>query len=256
MKLLIDDKTGRQFNLNANEACVFAAILKCSKSGRGWYANYRDLADAMPFVISRQTVTRAVEKLLNLGLIERRDDSLFACVQNGQSDDQNGLGFVQNGPNDDQIELPPNNPLIYNNKMERNENIACAHLRTAKCPLPASFEKLVKVYTLRVGNHKMDDKARDNCLRAWTSQKYPEWKQDMLIEAIERGAEDICKPTLEWTLDRFDPQPTNYNHRELEPGVKYYTARWDGKWGTYAEEDVKRFNLEIAPQPKKSNKQI
>ena len=249
MKLLIDSNMDcKKHGLNGNEAGVLAAIVKCTNCNKGWFGTMQALADYIPFAINRTTVSRTVTKLINLGLVENVQNALFA-VQIAHENVQNAQNSVQNV-------LPPNNPLIYNNKMERNENIACAHLRTAKCPLPASFEKLVKVYTLRVGNHKMDDKARDNCLRAWTSQKYPEWKQDMLIEAIERGAEDICKPTLEWTLDRFDPQPTNYNHRELETGVKYYTARWDGKWGTYAEEDVKRFNLEIAPQPKKSNKQI
>ena len=107
MKLLIDDTTARTHNLNANEACVYAAILKCTKAGRGWFANYRDLAYALPFVISRPTAYRAVQKLLNLGLIYENENKVLFAVQNEQS-------AVQN-------ELPPNNPPINNNMKEKEE---------------------------------------------------------------------------------------------------------------------------------------
>ena len=85
MKLLLDDKTTRGCNLNANEACIFAAILKCTRAGRGWYGNYRELAAAMPFVISHVSVYRAGQKLLNLGLIERREEKLLLCYIMKQS---------------------------------------------------------------------------------------------------------------------------------------------------------------------------
>ena len=78
MKLLLDDKQHRGYDLNANEACIFAAILKCTRAGRGWYGNYSELAAAMPFVISYKTASRAVQKLLTLGLIEERENKLFA----------------------------------------------------------------------------------------------------------------------------------------------------------------------------------
>ena len=96
MKLLIDDKTGRVHCLNANETCIYAAILKCTKAGRGWFANYRDLADALPFVISDETVRRAVNKLLDLGLIEKRDNALFAAPQNVADTPQNVVTKPQN----------------------------------------------------------------------------------------------------------------------------------------------------------------
>ena len=76
MRLLLDDKVSGH-NLNANEACIFAAIIKCTRTGKGWYGNYRELANAMPFVISHPTVLRAIQKLLNLGLIERREETVW-----------------------------------------------------------------------------------------------------------------------------------------------------------------------------------
>ena len=116
MKLLLDDKTYSGYNLNANEACIFAAILKCTRSGRGWYGNYRELAAAMPFVINHTTVYRAIQKLLNLGLIERRDEKLFALLQNETE-------LLQNA-------LPPNNPPINNNMNENQLSSPAQDART------------------------------------------------------------------------------------------------------------------------------
>ena len=121
MKLLLDDKTTRGFNLNANEACIFAAILKCTRAGRGWYGNYRELAIAMPFVMSHETARRAVQKLLNLGLVERRENKLFALYQNVTEPSQNVTTLEQNVTNLEQSVLPPNNPPNINNNMNEKE---------------------------------------------------------------------------------------------------------------------------------------
>lgn len=121
MKLLLDDKQHRGYHLNANEACIFAAILKCTRAGRGWYGNYRELAAAMPFVMSHETARRAVQKLLNLGLIERREEKLFALTQIVTDDAQNVTEPTQNVTSDAQNVLPPNNPLNINNNMNEKE---------------------------------------------------------------------------------------------------------------------------------------
>ena len=114
MKLFLDDKIIAGHDLNANEACIFAAILKCTRAGKGWYGNYRELAAAMPFVISKDTAQRAVQKLLNLGLIERREEALFALSQNETGLSQNETGLSQ-------IALPPHPPInIYNNKIKES----------------------------------------------------------------------------------------------------------------------------------------
>ena len=121
MKLLLDDKATRGYDLNANEACIFAAILKCTRAGRGWYGNYRELAAAMPFVISHVSVYRAVQKLLNLGLIERREEKLFALLHNETEPLQNETTLLQNETSLLQNVLPPNNPPIINNNMNEKE---------------------------------------------------------------------------------------------------------------------------------------
>ena len=121
MKLLLDDKATRGYDLNANEACIFAAILKCTRAGRGWYGNYRELAAAMPFVINRTTVYRAIQKLLNLGLIEERENKTLFAVQIAQESVQNEHESVQNETELLQNALPPNNPPIINNNMNEKE---------------------------------------------------------------------------------------------------------------------------------------
>ena len=121
MKLLLDDKATRGYDLNANEACIFAAILKCTRAGRGWYGNYRELAAAMPFVISHVSVYRAVQKLLNLGLIERREEKLFALLHNETEPLQNETTLLQNETSLLQNVLPPNNPPIINNNMNEKQ---------------------------------------------------------------------------------------------------------------------------------------
>ena len=130
MKLLLDDKATRGCNLNANEACIFAAILKCTRAGRGWYGNYRELAAAMPFVISHMTAHRAVEKLLNLGLLERRENKLFALYQNVTEPSQNVTTLEQNVTTLEQNVLPPNNPPINNNMNENQLSSPAQDART------------------------------------------------------------------------------------------------------------------------------
>ncbi len=41
--------------------------------------------------------------------------------------------------------------------------------------------------------------------------------------------------------------PTNYQGRKL-PAVPVFSAKWQGKWGMYTIEDIKKFNMEIAAQ--------
>ena len=130
MKLLLDDKQHRGCNLNANEACIFAAILKCTRAGRGWYGNYRELAAAMPFVMSHETARRAVQKLLNLGLIERREEKLFALTQIVTDDAQNVTEPTQIVTSDAQNVLPPNNPPINNNMNENQLSSPAQDART------------------------------------------------------------------------------------------------------------------------------
>ncbi|MBO4453934.1 MAG: helix-turn-helix domain-containing protein [Paludibacteraceae bacterium] len=195
MKLLLDDTTGRVHGLNANEACVYAAVLKCTKAGRGWFANYRDLAAALPFVISKDTVQRAVQKLLNLGLIVRRDNALFGLSQIASSLSQNETSLSQ-------IETEstsPLNPLINNECMNEKEHATCAPTCDTRTPETPSFNDFLKAY-----GHAVTPLGELAAQQKWNLCS--PIKKRKLIEALSSGNWD--KPRPDWCIMDFtEPQP-------------------------------------------------
>ena len=232
---MIDHKlNAKALGLNANEASVLAAITKCTQSGKGWYADVEALADALEFSVSAKTVSRAVKKLTEMGLVEKRQNVLYART-NCPSAETNCPQTGTNCPS-------PATPIINNRNMERNENIARAQIRTAQVPTPDSFEELMKAYTLRVGDFKMADSTRDECLRMWTSDKYPEWKKKMLIAKVQSG--EWMKPRLDWLISDFDPKPYDYNHHELPKDVVLKKARFNGKYGIFSAAEADAFGME------------
>ena len=183
MKLLLDDKQHHGCNLNANEACIFAAILKCTRAGRGWYGNYRELATAMPFVMSHETARRAVQKLLNLGLIERREEKLFAVTQIVTDDAQNVTELTQNVTSDAQNVLPPNNPPIINNNM--NENQLSSPAQDARIEEKKTEENLDFMDFWFLFSAPKEMLNRENaCRRLWESQTFSRAKKQAIMKEL------------------------------------------------------------------------
>ena len=184
MKLLLDDKQLRGYDLNSNEACIFAAILKCTRSGRGWYGNYRELAAAMPFVMSHMTAHRAVEKLLNLGLLERRENKLFALYQNVTEPSQIVTTLEQNVTDLEQNVLPPNNPPIINNNMNENQLSSPAQdARTEEKKTEKGLDFMDFWFLFSAPKDKLN---RENaCRRLWESTTWTELspKREILISS-------------------------------------------------------------------------
>ena len=239
MVIYIDHKlNAKALGLNANEASVLAAITKCTQSGKGWYADLEALADALEFSVSAKTVSRAVKKLIEMGLVEKRQNVLYVQTNCPQSE-TNCPKIGTNCPS-------PATPIITNNNMERNENIARAKMHDAKEPTPDSFEELLKAYTLRVGEIKLADSTRDECLRMWKSEKYPEWKRKMLIARVQSG--DWMKPRLDWLIGDFDPKPYDYNHHELPKDVALVSAKFGSSYGIFSAEEAESFGMtEVKP---------
>jgi len=241
MKLLLDDKQHRGYDLNANEACIFAAILKCTRAGRGWYGNYRELAAAMPFVMSRQTASRAVDKLLTLGLIEVRENETLFAVQNGHEDVQNGRDDDQNGRENVQIVLPPNNPPIINNMNEKEKEQPRA-LRThdGDEQQDCLFEKFWKYFSKsmptefhnRMGATKIAFEQRS------------EATQKAMVEAAQEGAPghpgDNQNPYF-FVVDFPDPQPVFLRGDE---GGDIVQVRYNGAYKLCTRATMELFGLE------------
>jgi len=243
MKLLLDDKATRGYDLNANEACIFAAILKCTRAGRGWYGNYRELAAAMPFVINRTTVYRAIQKLLNLGLIEERENKTLFAVQIAQESVQNEHDSVQNETELLQNALPPNNPPKNNNMNEEKREGTCTH--TCDTPAPETpFFLVLHSFFIKKGGTTTPlqmEAAKD----AW--QKCSDVKKRQLIEAVKSGAH--FKPRLDWLIADFpEPQPeflSGLDQDKLrEKGIPMVQVKYNGKFLICTRETMELFGLE------------
>ena len=240
MKLLLDDKTTRGYDLNANEACIFAAVLKCTRAGRGWYGNYRELAAAMPFVISHETARRAVQKLLNLGLIERREEKLFALTQIVTDDAQNVTETAQNVTKDAQNVLPPNNPLNINNMNEKEKEqlrAQCTHDSDGQ--LDCLFEKFWKYFA---------PSAEYQNRRAATQMIFEarsEVAQKALVEAAQEGGgchpDDKQNPYF-YVQDFPEPQPEWKTGGET--GEDLVQVRYNGAYKICTRDTMKLFGLE------------
>ena len=247
MKLLLDDKATRGYDLNANEACIFAAILKCTRAGRGWYGNYRELAAAMPFVINRMTVTRAVQKLLTLGLIVERDDALFTNdqspitdAQNVHNDAQNVHDNAQNVHDDAQIVLPPNNPPIINNNMneKRKEQQRALCARDCDEQQDCLFEKFWKFFNPAPEFHN-----RYGATKIAFEQR-SEVAQRAIVEAAQEGAPghpgDEQNPYF-FVVDFPDPKPVFLRGDE---GGDIVQVKYNGTYKLCTRATMELFGLE------------
>ena len=244
MKLLLDDKQHNGYDLNANEACIFAAILKCTRSGRGWYGNYRELAAAMPFVISHPTVIRAIQKLLNLGLIERRDEKLFALVQNEPSSVQNEPSLVQNEPSLVQNVLPPNNPPIINNMNEKEKEqprALCTH--DGEEQQDCCFEKFWNLYEPAPEFHNRYGAAKV------AFEQRSEVAQRAMIASLEEhpGMKGSPNPYF-FVVDFPEPKPAFLSGQEQdrlgERGIPLVMVKYNGEFLICTRNTMELFGLE------------
>ena len=240
MKLLLDDKQHRGYNLNANEACIFAAILKCTRAGRGWYGNYRELAAAMPFIINHSTVYRAIQKLLTLGLIERREEKLFALLQNETELLQNATELLQNETELLQNALPPNNPPIINNNMneKRKEQQRALCARDCDEQQDCLFEKFWKFFNPAPEFHN-----RYGATKIAFEQR-SEVAQQAIVEAAQEGAPghpgDEQNPYF-FVVDFPEPQPVFLRGDE---GGDIVQVRYNGTYKLCHRATMELFGLE------------
>jgi hypothetical protein len=243
MKILLDDKTTRGYNLNANEACIFAAILKCTRAGRGWYGNYRELAAAMPFVINHSTVYRAIQKLLNLGLIERRDEKLFALLQNETGLLHDATELLQNETELLQNALPPNNPPINNNNMNEKEKEQPRALRThdGNEQQDSLFEKFFKKFSPLFGNRFAVTKNN------WENRSEPA-QQAMWYAVKDKPDGSVDKNPYFFVQDFPEPQPHFLSGVEQDnchvACIPLVQVRYNGAYKICTRETMKTFGLE------------
>ena len=250
MKLLLDDKATRGHNLNANEACIFAAVLKCTRAGRGWYGNYRELAAAMPFVINRTTVYRAIQKLLNLGLIEERENKTLFAVQIAQESVQNEHESVQNAQECVQNVLPPNNPPNINNNM--NENQLSSPAQDARAEEMKTEENLDFMDFWLFSAPKEMLNRENACRRLWESQTFSRAKKQAIMKELTdhqmNGTFTEERNPFFYLNNHNEPQPeflSGLDQDKLrEKGIPMVQVKYNGRFLICTRETMELFGLE------------
>ena len=217
---------------------VYAHLVGYTLRKGAWQGDVKELAAQIELPI--QTVRDQLKTLTTKGLLTINGNTYTAAVPQNTTTVLTDTRAVPNNT----ATVQPQTPINYINKMERNENIARAQLRTAQPQSSSSFDELFKAFTLRVGNQKLADSTRDECLRMWSS--FPEWKRKMLIDKINSG--EWVKPRLDWTIGDFNPQPTNYNGSTLiddrMKDTKLVSAKFNGSYGIYSYEEAIAFGME------------
>ena len=242
MKLLLDDKVTRGYDLNANEACIFAAIHKCTRAGRGWYGNYRELAAAMPFVINHSTVYRAIQKLLTLGLIERREEKLFALLQNETELLQNATELLQNETELLQNALPPNNPPIINNNMNEKQLSSPAQDARTEEKKTENFLDFKDFWASFIVPVEYENR-KNACRNLWATFS------DVKKNAILCGLQSLCEEGR--TTEERNPYFYLNNYEEPQPvflrgdeGGDIVQVRYNGTYKLCTRATMELFGLE------------
>ena len=250
MKLLLDDKQHRGYNLNANEACIFAAILKCTRAGRGWYGNYRELAAAMPFVINRTTVYRAIQKLLNLGLIEESENKTLFAVQIAQESVQNEHESVQNETELLQNALPPNNPPINNNMNENQLSSPAQDARTEEKKTEENLDFMDFWFLFSAPNEMLN---RENaCRRLWESQTFSRAKKQAIMKELNdhqmNGTFTEERNPFFYLNNHEEPKPAFLSGQEQdrlgERGIPLVMVKYNGEFLVCTRDTMELFGLE------------
>lgn len=255
MKLLLEDKIAKEHQLNANEACIYACIAKCTRAGRGWYGNYAALAEAMPFEIGRMTASRAVQKLLTLGLIERREDNRLFCAQNEHGNAQNEHenaqnehANAQNEQKDAQIDLPPITPLnkrVMNEKKKEEEGKTHVPAHDAHENPAPQFKEFMELFR-NTNNGFYPDTENTACF-LW--QRSNPIKQSAMIAAL-RDPKGFRKPRPDWFISDFpDPQPQFLDgiaqDNARAEGLELVQVAYDNRFLICTRTEAERFQLPV-----------
>ena len=258
LRFVIGNMNGKAYGLNANELSVLEAVGKCSRneSAKGWFASMQALADSLPFKIDRVTVGRAVEKLINLGLIEKRENALFINVQNEQYTVQNERPNVQNELStvqNERFSAPLNNPPV-NNKLSTNdneENIARAQSRNEDKGIFIMDCKFSTFWTAFHPSRDMNSR-KAQCRWLWEDVLEFSVKQLVMDELFRHEADKSLTTERNpfFYLRNFAPKvPHDWNgdHSiDQKTAARLISAKYNGTFGSYTPEHVLLFKLDVA----------
>ena len=257
LRFVIGNINGKALGLNANEMCVLETIGKCSRKedAKGWFASMQALADSMPFVISKPTVLRAVDKLLELGLIIRREDKSLFMVQNEPRLVQNEplsvqieTSLVQNEP----ISAPLNNPPINKRTTNEKEETQTRAQERNEETIFIMENNFNNFWTAFHPSKEMNSR-KAQCRWLWEDVIEYSVKQQIMNELYQHEAAGTRTPERNpfFYLRAFAPKvPHNWNgdHSiDRETTARLICAKFNGQYGAYTPEHVLLFKLEVSP---------
>ncbi len=257
MRFIIGNMDGKALGLNANELCVLEAIAKCSRgeSAKGWYGSMLALAETLPFIIDHNTVGRCVKRLLEKGLVVRREDRSLVISQNEISESQNEIVISQNETETSQNEIvstPPYNPPIIDNN--DNNNLT----ETTPCvPATENVGEIFMEYTFDIFIQAFHptwpmraDRKAD--LRYKWEHEYSRAKKKFIMDDLfaHEAANTLTDLRDPFTYcEKFKvPAPYDYNGHEIPAGTQVFSAAYNGVWGMYTQKDIDDYNLELPKQ--------
>ena len=219
---------------------VYAHIANYTQVKGAWCGSQRDLAAQLELPVG--TVNNQLTELINRGFIVREMNKYrSADEQVCSAGEQNCSAHEQKS-----------DPIINNEIMKSNDNIARDTIATPNPKDQYSFERLLFFFRKRVGNFQMTDSMRDDCRNIW--DHFPLWKRLRLFETLN-DPNGWFRPRLDWTLTAYNPQPVNLNGTakggEMLAAGQAKTARYNGSYGLFSLRDIEDFALPLPPQKKK-----
>jgi hypothetical protein len=183
----------------------------------------------MPFVISRMTTTRAVQKLITLGLVEERDNVLFSNVNSQMSNAQNVL--------------PLNNPPINNNM---NENQLSSPAHDARTEEKKTEENLdFNDFWIKFSAPKEMLNRKNACRRLWESDSFSRAKKQAIMKELTdhqmNGTFTEERNPFFYLNNHEEPQPVFL--RGDEPG-DIVQVRYNGAYKLCHRATMELFGLE------------
>ena len=238
---------------NPSLRIVYAHIANYTIARGAWCGSPKELAQQIELPL--QTVRDQLNIVINKGLVNKNGNTYTATVlpntnpvQENTNAGPKNTNLVQN--NTATVQIPT--PINEIKTMEINEKNARANMRDANPETQCSFERLEYLYKKRAGDYQMADEVRRTARNLWDT--YPLWKRLRLFEELNKPT-GWFRPRLDWTLQNFNPQPTNLNE-SAEGGEMLRTgqakiARYNGSYGVYSLKDIDDFGLVEAPKAKK-----
>ena len=93
-------------------------------------------------------------------------------------------------------------------------------------------------------DNKFEDR-KEAAREEWT--KYPEKHVPIMQWLKKHGSYPGRNPFFfiqDFKVRRSKGQPTNYRGQIIPPGVQVFSAKYNGTWGMYTQEDIDAFGLE------------